>query len=37
VPAGKHRVRFRLAPFSLGNLGDALKIALRGGTESLWF
>ena len=28
VPAGRHRVVFRYAPFSLDNLADALKLAL---------
>lgn len=29
VPAGQHRVTFRFAPFSLDNLGDALRVALK--------
>ncbi len=29
VPAGRHRVVFHFAPFSLENLSDALKVALR--------
>ena len=30
VPAGRHRVVFRFAPFSLDNLSDALRRTLRG-------
>jgi hypothetical protein len=30
VPAGRHRVVFRYAPFSLDNLNDALRRTLRG-------
>jgi len=30
VPAGRHRVVFRYVPFSLENLGDALRRTLRG-------
>ncbi|MGH8638027.1 MAG: hypothetical protein ACREUZ_12910, partial [Burkholderiales bacterium] len=30
VPAGRRRVVFRFAPFSLDNLKDALRLALRG-------
>ncbi len=30
VPAGRHRVVFRYAPFSPDNLADALRLALRG-------
>ena len=30
VPAGRHRVVFRFAPFSLDNLIDALRRTLRG-------
>jgi hypothetical protein len=29
VPAGRHRVVFRYAPFALGNLADALKLMLH--------
>jgi uncharacterized membrane protein YfhO len=29
VPPGRHTVVFQFAPFSLENLGDALKLALR--------
>ena len=29
VPPGYHRVTFRFAPFSLDNLGDALRVALK--------
>jgi hypothetical protein len=29
VPAGRHRVTFRFAPFALDNLKSALKLALR--------
>src|SRR5262245_9401910 len=31
VPAGQHRVVFRFAPFSLDNLGNALKLVMRRG------
>jgi uncharacterized membrane protein YfhO len=30
VPAGRHRVTFRFAPFALDNLTDALRLTLRG-------
>ncbi len=30
VPAGRHRVVVRFAPFALDNLADALRLALRG-------
>ena len=30
VPAGRHRVVFRFAPFALDNLADALRLAVRG-------
>jgi uncharacterized membrane protein YfhO len=30
VPAGRHRVVFRYVPFSLDNLSNALRSALRG-------
>jgi hypothetical protein len=33
VPPGRRRVVFRFAPFSLDNLSDALKVALRGRTR----
>jgi hypothetical protein len=32
VPAGRHRVVFRYAPFSLDNLSDALRRTLRGSS-----
>jgi hypothetical protein len=32
VSAGRHRVVFRFAPFSLDNLTDALRLTLRGGS-----